>query len=157
MALLLDHPCYEVRLDPARSILRLTRTEVPYESMRDLLALHHRIGKVLDRAGRARHTLLVDMRRAPVNNDPEFEQASGRGRQIVVRDFHRVAVLVRTSVGALQVGRHLREDRVPGEVFTDEPAALEYLSRFETEPAPRSGVSSSPDGPFAHLARMGKK
>ena len=144
-------------LDAARGVLRFTRTEVPYASLQDIVDIHLRIGRVFDRLGRERHTLLVDMRRAVLNNKPEFEQAAARGRTILVRDFRRVAVVVQTAVGALQVGRHLREDRVPGEVFTDEAAALEYLSRFETEPAPSSGVSSSRDGPFAHLSRPGAR
>ena len=171
MPVLLDHPCCTVRLDPARSILRFTRTVQPYASLDDVIELHRRIGQVFDRQGRDRHVLLVDMRAAQLNNKPEFEQAAGRARGILVRGFRRVAVLVQTAVGALQVGRHLREDNVPGEVFTDEALAIEYLGRTDLEPAPsasaganagdtpapRSGISSSQDGPFGHLARMGGK
>jgi hypothetical protein len=156
MPLLMDHPCCVVSLDAARGILRFTRTEVAYASLQDVVGVHQRIGQAFDRLGRERHRLLVDMRRATLNNKPEFEQAAARARAILVRGFPRVAVMVQTAVGALQVGRHLREDGVPGEVFTDEEQALEYLCRVETEPVPPSGVSSSRssrDGPFANLTR----
>jgi hypothetical protein len=156
MPLLLDHPCCTVSLDLARGVFRFTRSEVPYASLEDIVDLHQRIGRVFDRMGRDRHVLLVDMRRATLNNRPEFEQAAARARTVLVRGFRRVAVVVQTAVGALQVGRHLREDGVPGEVFTDDALALEYLSRVEIEPAPSSGVSSSRDGPFAHLSRARK-
>ena len=157
MPLLLDHPCCTVSQDPARGVLRFTRTEVPYASLADIVDVHQRIGRVFDRVGRDRYVLLVDMRRAALNNRPEFEQASGRARTILVRGFRRIAVVVQTAVGALQVGRHLREDRVPGDVFTDDTQALEYLCRVESEPAPPSGVSPSQDGPFAHLSRLGAR
>jgi hypothetical protein len=144
-------------LEPTRGILRFTRTEVAYASLEDVVEVHQRIGRMFDRLGRDRHVLLVDMRRAALNNKPEFESAAARARGILVRGFKRIAVLVQTAVGALQVGRHLREDRVPGEVFTDEELALEYLARLELDQGPPSGVSPSSDGPFAHLSRLGGK
>lgn len=155
MPSLLDHPCCTVSLDPSRGILRFTRTEVPYASLEEVVDVHRQVGRIFDRLGRDRHTLLVDMRRATLNNKPEFETAASRARAFLVRDFRRVAVLVRTAVGALQVGRHLREDGVPGEVYTDEATAIDYLGRLEQEP-PSSGISSSKrDGPFGHLAKLG--
>ena len=157
MPLLLDHPCCTVSQDPARGVLRFIRTEVPYASLEDIVDVHQRIGRVFDRLGRERYGLLVDMRRATLNNRPEFEQAAARARTILVRDFRRIAVIVQTAVGALQVGRHLREDNVPGEVFTDETPAVEYLCRVESERPPSSGVSPSQDGPFAHLSRLGAR
>lgn len=157
MPLLLDHPCCTVRQEPARSILRFTRTAQPYASLEDCIEIHRQVGEIFDRAGRDRHVLLVDMRAAPLNNKPEFEQAASRARGILVKGFRRVAVLVQTAVGALQVGRHMREDRVPGDVFTDEVQAVEYLGRAEHESSPPSGIATTRDGPFAHLARLGKR
>src|SRR5262249_12108514 len=124
-------------------------------SLEEIVDLHRQVGRMFDRLGRDRHTLLVDMRRATLNNKPEFENAAARGRAFLVRDFRRVAVLVCTAVGALQVGRPRREDGVPGEVYTDEAQAIDYLCRLELEP-PSSGISSSKrDGPFGHLAKLG--
>jgi hypothetical protein len=159
MPALLEDPCIVVSLEPARGVLRFTRTERPYTSLDEVVLLHQRIGRIFDRLGRDRHLLLVDMRRAPLNNRDDFEQAAARGRSILVRGFRRISVLVQTAVGALQVGRHLREDHVVGEVFTDEAQALEYLGRLELERAPPSYVTTAlENGPFNHLARLaGKK
>ena len=152
---LLNHRCCIAYRDPARGILRFTRTEQPYASLDEVREVHDHVGRVFDRAGRERHTLLVDMRRAPLNTHPEFESAAGRGRRVVVRGFGRVAVLVQSALGALQVKRHLREDDIPGEVFTDEGLAVQFLCRAEQDPAPpTSGVAPAADGPFKHLSRL---
>jgi hypothetical protein len=97
MPQLLSNPYCTVAQDSARGVLRFTRTELPYASLVDIGEVHGHVGRVLDRAGRERHTLLVDMRCAPLNNHPEFEQAAARGRRVMVRGFGRIAVLVRTS------------------------------------------------------------
>ncbi len=152
MPLLLDDPYCVVRLELARNVVRFTRTERPYASLDDVQDVHERTGAIFDRLGRERHALLVDMRRAPLNNRPEFEQAAARGRRILLRDFGRVAVMVQTPMGALQVARHLRQDRVACEVFTDEAPALEYLGRVE--PAPISGVTPSGSAPSSPPARV---
>jgi len=155
---LLSHPYCTVSLDPARGILRFTRTELPFASLGDVGELHEMAARVFDRAGRDRHTLLVDMRRVAMNNHPEFEQAAARGRRVLVRGFGRVAVLVQTAVGALQVKRHVREDNIPGEVFTDEAQALQFLCKTESDPAPVSTVAPVQDGPFNNLSRrVGRK
>jgi hypothetical protein len=134
MSILLDHPCCTVALDPETRVLRFTRTAAPYPSLNELVRVHERIGGIFDGAGRERHALLVDMRAATLNNDASFEEAAARGRALLVRGFGRVAVLVQTAVGALNVGRHMREDKVPGEVFSDEGTALAYLQRTTRDP-----------------------
>ncbi len=157
MPVLLDDPYCVVSLDHATSVLRFTRTARVYASLDDVRILHQGVGRIFDRIGREPHVLLVDMRQAPLNNDPGFDQAAGRGRAILVRAFPRVSVLVQTAVGALQVGRHLREDRVPGEVFSDEAEALAYLSRLEVTRAPSGAAARVGDGPFGPLARLAGK
>lgn len=121
-------PCATLHLDPETGVMRFTRTEVPYASNAEMAAIHAQIGRVLDRHGRDRHTLLVDMRRAVMNNDPSFEQAAARARSILVRGFSRVAVLVQTAVGALQVKRHVQHDGLSIPVLSSEALALELLT-----------------------------
>ncbi len=157
MRVLLDDPYCVVSLDHASSVLRFTRTALVYASLDDVRVLHLGVGRIFDRLGRERHVLLVDMRQAPLNNDPGFDQAAGRGRAILVRGFRRVGVLVQTAVGALQVARHLREDRVPGEVFSDEAQALAYLGQLEVARLPPGAAAKPADGPFGHLARLAGK
>jgi hypothetical protein len=157
MPVLLDDPYCTVSVNHPTSVLRFARTAQLYASLEDVVVLHQGIGRIFDRIGRERHGLLVDMRLAPRNNDPGFDLAAGRGRAILVKGFRRVAVLVQTAVGALQVARHMREDRVPGEVFADEAEALAYLGRLNLGPAPVSGLTNVGDGPFGHLARLAGK
>ena len=142
-----------------RAILRFTRTEVPFPHLSMMVSQHERVARVLDRLGRERYGLLVDMRLAPRNHDPGFDAAAARSRRLLTRGFTRMAVLVSTAVGALQVKRHIREDNLPCEVFTDELAALDHLDpadRVEIEAPPPSGVDLVSDGPFGHLARLGR-
>lgn len=174
--------CVRVTLDDESSVICFERSEEPYASPADFLAIHAQAGRVLDHLGRDRHGLLVDMRRAPLNNDPEFERTAERGRAILVRGFARIAVLVRTAVGALQVKRHLREDGRDILVTTEVWRAHEFLAegpKTDTEATPASGVAPAParrpgprasppsttpppaaakppvdDGPFTHLARL---
>ncbi|APR86801.1 hypothetical protein A7982_12150 [Minicystis rosea] len=132
-------PCATVHLDPDTGVIRFTRTEVPYASNAEMAAIHAQIGRIFDHHGRARYTLLVDMRRAVMNNDPAFEQAAQRARAILVRGFPRVAVLVQTAVGALQVKRHVQHDGLSIPVLSSEPLALEFLlEKAEDLPPPSS-------------------
>jgi hypothetical protein len=153
MALLFTSPQITLTTVPDSRLVRYVRTSVPYPSLVDYENLHERAGGVLDQLGRKRHVLLVDMREAVMNNDPAFERAAGRCRQLLVHDFRRMAVLVKTAVGALQVGRHIREDSLEAPVFSDETTAVSYLlgvSGFDAEApasssrAPRSSRRSGP-------------
>jgi hypothetical protein len=153
MALLLSTPQITLTSEADTRLVRYVRTNVPFPSLEEYERLHERIGGSLDQLGRKRHVLLVDMREATLNNDPAFERAAGRCRQLLVHDFRRLAVLVKTAVGALQIGRHIREDSLDSPIFNDETAAVSYLlnvSGFDAEPptsssrAPRSSRRSGP-------------
>jgi hypothetical protein len=153
MALLLTTPQITLTTDADPRLVRYVRTSVPYPSLDEYERLHERAGHLLDQLGRKRHVLLVDMRSATLNNDPAFERAAGRCRQLLVHDFRRMAVLAKTAVGVLQIGRHIREDSLESPIFSDETAAVSYLlgvSGFDAEPpasssrAPRSTRRSGP-------------
>jgi hypothetical protein len=103
--------------------------------------LHEEMGPILDRLGRHQHCLLVDMRSAPLNNAPGFEQAMARARVHLLRGFSRISVLVRTAVGALQARRYGREDAINVHVFQDEAAAVTFLRSLTVDASmPRTGV-----------------
>ena len=72
--------------------------------------------------------LLIDTREGPLRNDPQFEELLGRARGRIVYRFARTAVLVQSAIGRLQVARYAREDRRSPSVFTDEAAAIAYLT-----------------------------
>lgn len=141
MAVLFSSPQITLTTEPDVRLVRYVRTAVPYPSLDEYERLHERAAGYLDQLGRKRHVLLVDMREAVMNNDPSFERAAGRCRQLLVHDFRRMAVLVKTAVGALQVGRHIREDALEAPIFNEETAAISFLlgvSGFDAEPPPSS-------------------
>ena len=147
MALLFNQPQITLTTEPESRLVRYVRTSVPYPSLDEYERMHERLGVALDQLGRKRHVLLVDLREATLNNDPAFERAAVRCRHLLVHDFRKMAVLVKTAVGALQIGRHIREDALEAPVFNDETAAVSYLlgvSGFDAEaPASSSHPPSS--------------
>jgi hypothetical protein len=72
--------------------------------------------------------LLVDLRAATGRNDPEFETAHGAERAKLMHAFRRVAMLVRSQVGKLQVTRLAESDGGEYKVFYDRVAALAWLA-----------------------------
>lgn len=114
------------------AIVRWRRNDVPYASYDDVRLCHEELAWHLDQHGRAGRGLLVDMRGAQLNNDPEFEAVATAARELLVRGFGKVAVLVATAVGALQVRRHIREDGRDIPVFQDEAEAIAHLLRADT-------------------------
>jgi hypothetical protein len=127
MVVLTDNHYFALVYFPDISVVRYTRTEHPYPSNEELERLHAEIDPMLDRLGRHQYCILVDMRSAPINNTPGFEQAMGRARMRLLRGFSRISVLVRTAVGALQARRYGREDSINVHVFQDEGAAISFL------------------------------
>jgi hypothetical protein len=84
--------------------------------------------KALAPLDRSKLKLLMDLREAPLRNDPGFEEAIRQLLAQLFMGFAKVAVLVRTAVGELQTSRHRREGGFAGGVFKDEAQALAYLS-----------------------------
>lgn len=72
--------------------------------------------------------LLVDLRDVVGRNDPEFERAIAPHRRRLIESFGRAAILVRSSVGAMQIRRLFAEDGLTVEVFGDEALAVEWLA-----------------------------
>src|SRR5262249_1855834 len=122
---LLETPYGRLEADHVRGFYRFTRTELPYPSTAVVDHEANEIDLVLDRYGRPR--LLVDVRAAAPRNDPTFEAAVAKLRRKLFKGSERMAIVVRTAVGALQVKRHMREDGLSVEVFQTEEEAIAYL------------------------------
>lgn len=96
--------------------------------------------------------LVVDMRRAPARNDPEFEQAMRALREAVEARFQRTALLLATQAGVLQVQRLTREDGSSTFATMSESAAHAFATgslidphpRLSSRPAPSSGERMPP-------------
>jgi hypothetical protein len=83
----------------------------------------------LNLVNRADHCLLMDMRDGPTHHaSPEFERVLAEYRPRILSGFERIAMLVKTSVGKLQVNRMAREDNINVRIFDDEADALAYLT-----------------------------
>lgn len=125
MALLFSNRYASLDLD--QSVVRYVRSGELFASVEDLRQSHNDVARVLDRLGRARYALLVDLREARGANTGVIEQAMANERKRLLYGFNRLALLVRSAAGVLQVQRNLREDGISGRVFLDdERAALAY-------------------------------
>ncbi|MCR9164389.1 MAG: hypothetical protein ACE37F_06865 [Nannocystaceae bacterium] len=71
--------------------------------------------------------VLVDLRDVVGRNDPDFEKAIAPHRRRLMESFGRAAVLVRSTVGAMQIRRLFAEDGLSAEVFGDEDEAMQWL------------------------------
>jgi len=120
---------FEVDLIPGTNVVSVTRSGRAFETLDEVEESWTEVNDALDAYGRERHALLVDTRAAPPRNDPEFEEVFSRHRRRMLSGFPSMAVLVRTSVGRLQVERHAREDGTDLRVFTDENEAVHHLRR----------------------------
>lgn len=115
-----------VTCDEEARLVRFVRTETPLTTEEAIRVISD-VVDVLRRLPRAQLTHLLDLRRAPARNDPEFERAVHPYMAATLHGFVRVAVLVRTAAGRLQTRRIGRAGGVEAQVFLTEEAALEYL------------------------------
>lgn len=125
---ILDNDRWNIELDQSKALVRVLRKDSQTRSIDEMQRLYAEVDALLNSLGRARHVLLVDLRTSPVRNDPEWEQAAGQLRPKLFKGFSRVAVLVKTAVGALQIQRYSREDNLDLHIFFDEQEALVYLA-----------------------------
>lgn len=124
---------YRIEFDAEQRIIRLTRTTMP-QSVQLLASLVSQLLGALQPL-RPAHVLL-DMRLAPGNNDPEFEQAALVALRRLLRGFGRVAVLVHSAVGRLHFQRMSRESGQDLHIFSEESEALRFLRE---QPLPQAG------------------
>jgi hypothetical protein len=111
------------------SIIHVQRSAVPFPAPRIVEHALLALNRHLDTVDRSRHGVLVDIRNVAGRNDPEFENAFEPGRVRLQRGFHRVAVLVNSIAGQLQVQRHAIDDRSAVRPFLDRAEAIAWLTR----------------------------
>ena len=118
-----DH--YRVEFDPDTRLIRITRSALPQSA-----ALLENLVTELRTAVeplRPAH-VLIDMRLAPGNNDPAFEQVASAATRRLVSGFGQVAVLIQTAVGRLHFQRLNRGGYQLMHIFMDEAEALRFLN-----------------------------
>jgi hypothetical protein len=120
---------FTVFVDERLRIVRTVRSEKPFGSLEELEGIFVRLAAALDALGRSRYGILADLRATPGRNDPQFEAALERLRPLWTGGFRRIGILVRSTVGLLQIQRHARRDGVERMISKDEDELLEYLTR----------------------------
>lgn len=117
--------------------VELVRTSVPFDIEGDLFA---RCAPTFELLSELKHLgMLIDLRGVAQRVDQGFEIKIKRVRQELVKGHPRVALLVQTPVGRLQVSRQLREDGAGSHirVFSDaEPARAFAGGVLDARPLP---------------------
>ena len=119
---------FTVFVDERTRIVHTVRSEKPFDSLEELDGIFARLAATLDALGRSRYGILADLRATPGRNDPQFEATLERLRPLWTGGFRRIGVLVRSTVGLLQIQRHARRDGVERMISKDEDELLEYLT-----------------------------
>jgi hypothetical protein len=122
-------PFFSVSELPGVPVVSVVRSARAFSSLAELSQAWDDLNRALDRVGRGGRGLLMDVRLATGRNDAAFEQALARHRQEGRQGFSRVAVLVSTPAGMLQVQRFAAQDGARTRVFLDAPQAIDWLSK----------------------------
>jgi len=107
--------------------VRRARTSARFDSLDAVSAEYEAIVSALDAVDRPAYTLIVDLRDAPPRNDDAYEAIALRYNARLYGGFRRVAVLVQTAAGRLQVRRFLDVTRADAAVFIEEREARAFL------------------------------
>ena len=105
----------------------IRRTARRHESLDEVGTAFASIYAQLDGVPLSRVPLVVDLRAVIGRNDDSFEAEVGPHRRRLINSFARVAILVRTTVGAMQVKRLFASEGVDVDVFTSEDDCLLWL------------------------------
>jgi len=120
-----EQPFYEVELRTYGAIVR--RTARRYAETSQIGPSFAAIDEQLRALPPGASSLLVDLRAIVGRNDAAFETALAPLRRELLRKFERTALLVRTTIGRLQLQRYLASDGIEAEVFSDETEALTWF------------------------------
>lgn len=127
MRFLGKNPYISAELFVERAVVKLIRSDVAFDKPEQIVACFDDICGLLATLQRSKFAQLQDLRAARGRNDPLFEKLIARERQRVTAGFRKVAILVRTPVGRMQVERYMKEDGLSGRVFFYEDEALKWL------------------------------
>lgn len=105
----------------------VTRTSRRYASVDEVEPSFRAVQDALAEVDPAKMALLVDLRAIVGRNDPEFETALAPYRRQLLSSFVRTALIVRTTIGRMQLERYLSDDGVAAKVFDDPDAAMRWL------------------------------
>lgn len=118
-----------VELDEVNNVLCRRRTEAGYDSLAQIDVAYEALFAAVELFHRPEYSLLSDLRLAPPRNDAAFEQAVGRYHTRFYAGFYRIAHIVKTEAGRLQIARLAHPDTAKRmRVFTNEADAFDFLT-----------------------------
>jgi sulfite reductase (NADPH) flavoprotein alpha-component len=106
-------------------VVVLCRTPIPFESL-SVLVKENEAVLALIRQEHSSYGVIVDMRQAPARNDPAFEGAMRHLRETLTMRFARLAVLIESAAGVLQVNRLGRGEGQRHFATMSESAAMKF-------------------------------
>lgn len=109
----------------------VTRTPRRYASVDEVEPSFHAVDDALDDAGPGMERLLVDLRKIVGRNDAEFEAALAPYRRRLLSRFPKAGLIVRSTIGRMQLERYLAADGISATVFEDEDAAMVWLDGLD--------------------------
>jgi hypothetical protein len=124
---LIESPYYQLTLSTAKRFVRAVRSSAAFPSVEAYDLTIAQLAAALLGVDRRNYVLLIDARKAPFRNDPAYEAANLRFRGVVVHGFRKMAVLLASHAGVLQIERHARKFQSGPAVFLQEQEALRYL------------------------------
>lgn len=129
---ILRTPLYVLERAVGKSYFALRRTSAKVDSLTELVKQLDQVDAAIAKVAAAHLNILFDLRLAPIRSDPEFYRVVRPYLMRYAKQFKRVAVVVKTQVGKLQINQVSRNmlDGVP-HVFDDEQAAIAYLEGKE--------------------------
>lgn len=116
---------WELSMNRPRGVVVVRRTPVAVDSLEELAKQNEAIIGRLPRADDGLG-IVVDVRAAPARNDVAFENTMRRFRAEVSRRFARVAVLLDSDRGVLQVNRLSRAEGAAHFATRNEAAAMKF-------------------------------
>jgi hypothetical protein len=108
-----------LEIDSQRQLVLQVRTARAYDDIPTVTRSIESIVEQMSEIDRSQYALVQDLRLARGRNDPEFEATMATLLPRLSGGFRRVAVLVVSNIGRLQVQRYLDRDGIVGRGFLD--------------------------------------
>jgi hypothetical protein len=121
-------PYWLLERNVGEAFFRLVRTTEAYQSLDLISQSFQQLEKAILGVDVSRLGFLVDLRLGPMRNDPAFEATARPWQEKVMKAFARVAILVKTPAGKLQMSRIVRSLHATAQVFDDEKTAVAHLT-----------------------------
>jgi hypothetical protein len=109
-------------------VILVERSAAPFPSPQSVERSCAALNRSMETLDRTRYGLLIDIRSVAGRNDPEFERVMEPERVRLQQGFRRIAVLVNSVAGQLQIQRYAAQDGSKLRIFLDRAKAVDWLT-----------------------------